>query len=114
MKAIALPLGALLTAGATGALAQWDNRPYPYHDPRNGTGWGENRWQWREEPPARYYDNRRYWDERAWRGQPHECWNWQANTWEVAREGEYQDDLDYGRCRPVRYAYREGYRYYRY
>ena len=110
MKAKAIAVGLLLAAGATGALAQFDDRPYPYNDPRNGMGWGENRWQWREQPPARFEENRRYWSARDWRG-PHECWNWQAGTWELAREGEYQDDLDYGRCRPARYEHRRYYRY---
>ncbi|HYC36098.1 MAG TPA: hypothetical protein VEC19_06730 [Usitatibacter sp.] len=112
MKAIAIAVGTLLAAAATGAAAQFEDRPYPWNDIRNGSGWGENRWHWRDEPPARYWDNRRYWDARDWRGVAHECWNWRAGTFELAREGEYQDDLDYGRCRPLRYESRRY--YYRY
>ena len=114
MKAIAIALGALLTVGATAASAQWENRPHPYNDPSNGTGWGENRWQWRDDAAR----NRYYYDARSWRGVAHECWNWRARQFELVREGEYQDDLDYSRCHAVRVEYRNEYsprsRYYRY
>jgi hypothetical protein len=30
-----------------------------------------------------------------------ECWNPRAGHFERAREGEFQNDLDYGRCRPL-------------
>jgi hypothetical protein len=111
MKPIALALGAMLTAGASAAFAQFDDRPYPWNDIRNGAGWGENRWTWRDEAPR----NRHYYDIRDWRGIPHECWNFRAREFERAREGEYQDDLDYTRCRPLRYEYRaEYYPRYRY
>ena len=120
MKARSIAVGVLLAVGATGAMAQFEDRPHPWNDIRNGAGWGENRWQWRDEPPAhRYYENRRYWDNRNWRGVEHECWNPRAGTFELAREGEYQEDLDYGRCRALRHEYRGEYRdaprrYYRY
>lgn len=42
---------------------------------------------------------------------PTECWNPGANHFEQVRPGEYQNDLDYGRCR-VMNEYRGGNRYY--
>jgi hypothetical protein len=114
MKAIALALGALLTVGATAASAQWEDRPYPYNDPSNGNGWGENRWKWRDDSTR---DNRYYYGLRDWRGAGHECWNPRAGRFEIVRDGEYQDDLDYSRCHPVvqyEYRYEPRYRYYRY
>ena len=113
MKKIALALGVLITLGAAAATAQYESRPYPYNDPANGNGWGENRWKWRDEAAR----NRYYYDARDWRGAAHECWNWRAGQFEIARPGEFQDDLDYSRCHPVRVEYRTEYpryRYYRY
>ena len=117
MKTIAITLGSIATAFAATALAQ-DNqeRSYPF-DPER-----VERQQERE--ALGYYgrddlrDMRRYDDpytndlrERYYRGAPGvECWNWRARTFERVREGEYQDDLDYNRCR----AYDDGaYRNYR-
>jgi hypothetical protein len=118
-----ISLGSVVAALATPVLAQ-DNqdRNYPYDVER------VERQQARE--ALGYYgrddvrDMRRYNDpythdlreQRAYRGYGYrgdpgiECWNWRARTFERAREGEFQDDLDYSRCR----SYNDGgYRTYR-
>ena len=43
---------------------------------------------------------------------PTECWNPGAGHFEQVRPGEYQNDLDYGRCRVIN-EYRGERRYYR-
>lgn len=112
LKAIAITLGSIATVFATTALAQ-DNqeRSYPF-DPERVERLDALE---RGVPYSRYDDpytndlreRRSY----RYRGDPGiECWNWRARTFERAREGEFQDDLDYSRCR----AYGEGaYRTYR-
>lgn len=104
MKAIAIAVATLLAAGSAQAFHNWKDRPSPWNDTRNGLGWGENRWSWEEERARQ----QRYYDARDWR-EPHECWNWQVGTFELVRPGEFQDDLDYGRCRPLRDEYRVDY-----
>lgn len=54
-----------------------------------------------------YYDNRAYYDNRydsrnAYRYRDMECWNPRARHYEEVRAGEYQNDLDYARCRSTR------------
>jgi hypothetical protein len=56
------------------------------------SGYGDDR--------GAYYD--RY-DRRDFREQRRECWNPRARHYEEVRTGEYQDDLDFSRCRIVRY-----------
>jgi hypothetical protein len=51
---------------------------------------------------GRYYDNRVY-DNRAYGDVKEECWNPRAGHFEEVRRGEYQNDLDFRRCRVVRY-----------
>jgi hypothetical protein len=118
MRTIAITLGSFATVFAATALAQ-DNqeRSYPY-DPERVERQQEReaRGDYRRNDAR---DMRRYDDpytnelreQRYYRGAPGvECWNWRARTFERAREGEYQDDLDYNRCR----AYNDGaYRNYR-
>ena len=41
-----------------------------------------------------------YRNDSNWR-QAEECWNGQAGRFERVRPGEYQNDLDHSRCRPV-------------
>jgi hypothetical protein len=107
MKAIALAVGAALTAAASAASAQIIyERPYVYEA---RPGWGDDRRTWRDERRSQ-----RFFEVRNWRGIPHECWNWRARVFERAREGEFQDDLDYSRCRPMRYEYRAEFPTYRY
>lgn len=101
MKSIALLAGALLTAGSALAATGFEDRPAPWNDPRNGLGWGENRWNWEDDRR-----NQHRHDLPRFNGVAHECWNYQAGVWERAREGEYQGDLDYRRCRPMAYEYR--------
>ncbi len=52
-----------------------------------------------DRPVARgsLYDRRDYRDRRE------ECWNPRAGHFEEVRRGEYQGDLDFNRCRVVRY-----------
>lgn len=107
MKAIALALGATLTAAASLASAQYYyERPYRYEV---RPSWDDDRWTWRDERRSQ-----RFYEVRNWRGIPHECWNFRARTFELAREGEFQDDLDYSRCRPARLEFRAEYPTYRY
>ena len=110
MKSIALVVGAVLAAGSAAAATGFENRPEPWNDVRNGLGWGENRWNWNDD----LRKQRRYTQD--WRGVAHECWNDRAHRFETVREGEFQDDLDYSRCRPLRQEvvveYYPTYRYY--
>ena len=76
MKTIALALGTAVAAVAMPASAQvYIERSYTY-DPY---------WSAR----AGYLDSR------------HECWNPRAGHFEQVRPGDYQDDLDFGRCRLI-------------
>lgn len=81
MRKIAIAAGALLVAAASAASAQvYYGRSYAY-DP--------------------YYGNR--YDLRA----GDECWNPRAGHFEEVRPGEVQNDLDFGRCRPMAGRYYE-------
>jgi hypothetical protein len=130
MKAIhALAAGALLAAAATGASAQvYYDRAYsydPYYGNRIELRAGDECWN----PRAGHFeavrpgevqndldfsrcrpaggsrswrDNRNY-DYRDYRNDyRRECWNPRAGHYEEVRSGEFQGDLDFGRCRLVR------------
>ena len=103
MRSIAIVLGALAAAATTSAFAQ----TYYYRDYRAEPAYVP--------PPANtyYYDRRdddRYRDDR-WRDRDYardrsyECWNPRAGHFENVREGEYQNDLDFSRCRIVGSGY---------
>lgn len=51
----------------------------------------------------RYAEPAYGYSERTWREERRECWNPRARHYEEVRRGEYQDDLDFSRCRIVRY-----------
>jgi hypothetical protein len=101
MNRIAIALGSLLVAAAGSAFAENDEPYFPPDLPP---------WVGREPPrdyrPYGNEDRRYYRDERSRyygesRGSHRECWNPRARHFENVREGEYQDDLDYSRCRVV-------------
>lgn len=106
MKSIALAAGALLVAAAPFATAQDNsNRNYPY-DPY----WAErhlerDRWLAERDRDWRYRDDyyRRDWRDDRYREARRECWNPRAGHFEEDRPGEFQNDLDYRRCRPLAY-----------
>jgi len=54
---------------------------------------------------GRYAERRYYRDHREYRdnGRAQECWNPRAGHFESVRPGEIQGDLDFSRCRIVRY-----------
>ena len=129
MKKIAIALGAAAIALATMASAQVYYSPNPRAEWRetNSECWNPRAGHFEQVRPGEYqndldrsrcrviggerYDNRyenRY-DNRVQRDANEECWNPRARTFEQVRPGEYQDDLDYGRCRVI-----SGERYYRY
>ena len=82
MKLVAIAFGTIATALAFAAPAQ-------YRD---------------------YYGNRYYYYDRDLAG--YECWNPRARHFEAVRPGEVQNDLDFGRCRPMGgLAYRDRYAY---
>jgi hypothetical protein len=111
MKKIALAVASLVTAAAPLAMAQDNsNRNYPY-DPY---------WAERQLERDRFYAERdlRLRDDyyrRDWRGDwrgdgdwrdrgvRRECWNPRAGHFEEDRPGEFQNDLDYSRCRLMRW-----------
>ena len=52
-----------------------------------------------------YYNEQPRYVERDYRGYGYprqECWNPRARHYEEVRAGEYQNDLDYNRCRVMR------------
>lgn len=115
-KLLALALAPF--AVAVGPVVAQDNsdRNYPYDVERaqrlerlerreqdlRRYGWSDigpdlqDNWQSRQQP------YRARWREYAYGGRPWECFNFRARTYEAVRPGEYQDDLDYDRCRPAR------------
>ena len=110
MKTIALAVASILAAAAPLAMAQ-DNsdRNYPY-DPY----WAERQMErdrFLAERELRLRDDyyRRDWrDNRDWRDRRdrevrRECWNPRAGHFEEDRPGEFQNDLDYSRCRLARW-----------
>ena len=110
MKKIALAVASIVTAAAPLAMAQDNsNRNYPY-DPY---------WAERQLERDRYYAERDLrlrddyyrrdwrgdgdWRDRGDRGVRRECWNPRAGHFEEDRPGEFQNDLDYSRCRLMRW-----------
>jgi hypothetical protein len=97
MKSIAIVLGAFAAAATASAFAQVpyyrDYRADPayvpppasayYYDRRDDDSWRDDRWRDRDYARERSY----------------ECWNPRAGHFENVREGEYQNDLDFSRCR---------------
>ena len=53
-------------------------------------------------PAGNYRTYRDYRDYRAYNDYRRECWNPRAGHYEEVRSGEFQGDLDFGRCRVVR------------
>lgn len=120
MKTIALAVGSILAAAAPLAMGQDNSEvPYPYDPHRVERQQQLEAWRyerpyydnrWRDE---RWRDDRRWREERRWRDdryayrdhrydQPRrECWNPRAGHFEEDRPGEFQNDLDYSRCRPL-------------
>ena len=98
MRTTALVLGTLATAAAATAMAQ----TYYYRDYRADPDYTPPP-VYVPAPDRSYYYGDRPRDER-WRGeryrdQSYECWNPRAGHFENVREGEVQNDLDFGRCR---------------
>ena len=130
MKAMhALAAGALLAAAATGASAQvYYDRSYsydPYYGNRIELRAGDECWnpraghfegvrpgevqndhdlsRCRPAGGQRYWRDNRNYDYRDYRSDyRRECWNPRAGHYEEARAGEFQGDLDFGRCRLAR------------
>lgn len=129
MKTIAIAVGSLLAAAATSVPAQvFIERTYdPYASGRSmyldsrdecwnpGAGHFEGVRPGEQQDDLdfsrcrrsgeRYYENRyenRY-EGRRWGNAREECWNPRAGHYEEVRRGEYQGDLDFGRCRAYRF-----------
>ena len=102
MRIAAIALAALASAAGV-ALAQ---DRYYYYDPSNPD---DPAWVAREQSRDAWVENRRYddarWHDQRWRGYAqrgdYECWNPHAGHFERVRPGEYQDDLNFSRCRPL-------------
>lgn len=105
-----------------GGPGTWNGPPRECWNPRAGhfEGVRENEFQddldysqCRIKPGEGYAYGNRYsapgyaYDDRAYAYGKRECWNPRARHFEGVREGEFQDDLDYSRCRLVRDAYVE-------
>lgn len=126
MKKLALAAGVALASVAATASAQvYVERVYTY-DPYVGARAGDECWNPRaghfeEVRPGevqndldfsrcrpqgasnRWAERRIYREYRGdYRERPHECWNPRAGHYEGVRPGEYQDDLDFSRCRYYR------------
>jgi hypothetical protein len=132
MRTIAIAAGALIAAAATSASAQvYYDRAYaydPYYGNRIELRAGDECWN----PGAGHFEAVRpgevqndldfsrcrpiaggyhpgYSDWRGYRDYGYqtqyrrECWNPRAGHYEEDRPGEWQGDLDYGRCRLVRW-----------
>ena len=127
MRITAIAAGALLAAAATGASAQvYYERTYdPYYGNRTELRAGDECWN----PRAGHfeavrpgevqndldfsrcrvaggrYNERRYSNREYARSYEtrQECWNPRAGHYEEVRQGEVQNDLDFGRCRTVRF-----------
>ena len=129
MKPLALTLGAIATLSASAVFAQayievpapHTERGYVYvpQDPANPvrpvnpdavvsdpywTGYREHGLNdGRGYRGERYYDYRDSWARRDYaRFRDVECWNPRARHYEEVRQGEYQNDLDFSRCRSTR------------
>ena len=130
MRITAIAAGALLATAAASASAQvYYERAYTY-DPYYGNRlelragdecWNPRAGHFEEVRPGevqndldfsrcravggRYAERRYYRDHREYRdnGRAQECWNPRAGHFESVRPGEIQGDLDFSRCRIVRY-----------
>ena len=133
MRITAIAAGALLaTAAATASAQVYIERSYSY-DPHYGNRLelrsGDECWNPRaghfeavrpgevqndldysrcRQGGGRYYGGRQYREQyRDWRQDNgnfrQECWNPRAGHYEEVRQGEFQNDLDFGRCRMARY-----------
>ena len=60
-------------------------------------------WSDRYVAPADRYVGRIYREDPRYGTGREECWNPRAGHFEEVRRGEYQNDLDYRRCRVARY-----------
>ena len=122
MKKLALAAGVLLASVAATASAQvYVERVYTY-DPyaaRAGSEcWNPRAGHFEEVRPGEYQNDLDFsrcrllgagdrWGERRmyreyrgdYRARAQECWNPRAGHYEAVRPGEYQGDLDFGRCR---------------
>ena len=129
MKKLALAAGVLFaTAAATASAQYYVERTYtydPYYSGYNSARAGDECWNPRaghfeEVRPGevqndldfgrcrpmnngRYVERRVYRDYRYGGDRAQECWNPRAGHYEAVRPGEYQGDLDFGRCRFNRY-----------
>ena len=128
MKTKALAAGVLLAAAATGASAQvYYDRAYAYdpynrYELRSGDEcWNPRAGHFEAVRPGEiqndldfsrcraagnnrtYREYREYRDPRAYGDVRRECWNPRAGHYEEVRTGEFQNDLDFGRCRMTRY-----------
>ena len=124
MRTIAIAAGALLTtlAAATASAQVYIERTYAY-DPyvaRAGDEcWNPRAGHFEAVRPGevqndldfsrcravggRYAERRYYRDYRDYGTRAQECWNPRAGHYEGVRPGEFQGDLDFGRCRIARY-----------
>ena len=125
MKKLALAAGVLLASVAATASAQvYYERTYTY-DPRGARAgdecWNPRAGHFEEVRPgevqndldfsrcrpngvnSRWAERRMYREHRGeYRERAQECWNPRAGHYEAVRPGEYQGDLDFGRCRIYR------------
>ena len=130
MRTTAIAAGALLALAAASASAQvYYDRAYTY-DPYNryelragDECWNPRAGHFEEVRPGEvqndldfsrcrqagnarayrgYRDYRNYNDYRAYSDYRRECWNPRAGHYEEVRSGEFQGDLDFGRCRLAR------------
>jgi hypothetical protein len=123
MKKLAIVAGALLATAAATASAQvyWRTYDNYYADRSNQECWNPRAGHFEQVRPGEYqgdldfrncrmagggyyYEQPRY-VERDYRGYGYprqECWNPRARHYEEVRAGEYQNDLDYNRCRVMR------------
>ena len=127
MKTIAIAAGALFAAVATGASAQvyydraYTYDPYNRYELRSGDEcWNPRAGHFEQVRPGEvqndldfsrcrsmggnysrsYREYRNYGYGNDYR---RECWNPRAGHYEEVRAGEFQGDLDFGRCRMARY-----------
>ena len=129
MKITAIAAGVLLATAAASASAQiYYDRASPYDGNRIELRAGDECWNPRaghfeavrpgevqndldfsrcrpiggRTYERRYYSNRDY-SNRDYGNLRQECWNPRAGHYEEVRAGEFQGDLDFGRCRMARY-----------
>ena len=125
MKKLALVAGVLLASAAATASAQYYvERSYtydPYWSARAGDEcWNPRAGHFEEVRPGEVQNDldfsrcrpvasnqrwveRRVYRDYAYRDRAQECWNPRAGHYEAVRPGEFQNDLDFSRCRFFRY-----------